>query len=255
MPTLGTDTDIKLTNSALTEGAIAGNGVFDVLMRASATHLKNEFDAGRITGDQYTKAYIALIEACMAGSIQFLLGREKTYWDARVSRLQAEEALPAEIANLTKQGLLLTEQTQNAATEGDIAAYNLANLLPKQVAKIDSDILGATKDNDIKAYNLTNLLPEQLKLVKEQAETARSQTLDTRFDGAAVTGSVGKQKALYDQQVTSYQRDAEVKAAKMFIDSWITQKSIDEGLLAPTTLQNASVDAILADIKTNNSLG
>lgn len=69
-----------------------------------------------------------------------------------------------------------------------------------------------------------------------------------------MVGSIGKQKALYDQQITSYQRDAEVKAAKIFSDAWITQKTIDEGLTAPSALQNASLDRILTVIKTNNKL-
>ena len=62
------------------------------------------------------------------------------------------------------------------------------------------------------------------------------------------------QKDLYTQQIESYQRDAEVKAAKMFIDTWVTQKTIDEGLTAPTVLQNASIETVMSRIKTNNGL-
>ena len=85
-------------------------------------------------------------------------------------------------------------------------------------------------------------------------ESARAQTLDTRTDGLAVSGSVGKQKALYSQQITSYQRDAEVKAAKLFTDAWITQKTIDEGLTAPSNFANDSVNTILGVLKANNGL-
>ncbi|MBQ5153795.1 hypothetical protein EGM85_11085, partial [Macrococcus caseolyticus] len=63
-----------------------------------------------------------------------------------------------------------------------------------------------------------------------------------------------KQKELYTQQITSYQRDAEVKAAKLFTDAWITQKTIDEGLTPPNGFTNASVDDVLSTVKRNNSL-
>ncbi|MNT93606.1 hypothetical protein D3C72_2351200 [compost metagenome] len=85
-------------------------------------------------------------------------------------------------------------------------------------------------------------------------EAQRGQTLDLRSDGATVTGVMGQQKVLYAQQVTSYQRDAEVKAAKLFTDAWITQKTMDEGLLPPDGFTNASVDTILTALKANNNL-
>ena len=66
---------------------------------------------------------------------------------------------------------------------------------------------------------------------------------------------MGKQVDLYSQQITSYQRDGEVKTAKLFTDAWITMKTMDEGLLPPTNFQNTSLDAILGDLKTLNGLG
>lgn len=57
---------------------------------------------------------------------------------------------------------------------------------------------------------------------------------------------------LYNQQVTSYQRDAEVKAARVFTDAWITIKTIDEGLKAPNGFVNESVDEVLAVLKNKN---
>ena len=85
-------------------------------------------------------------------------------------------------------------------------------------------------------------------------EVQRAQTMDTRTNGVAIRGSVGKQKDLYTQQITSYQRDAEVKAAKLFTDAWITQKTIDEGLLPPGAFRNDSINVILRNIKANNDI-
>ena len=75
------------------------------------------------------------------------------------------------------------------------------------------------------------------------------------MDGTTVTGLLGKQKELYSQQITSYKRDAEVKAGKLWIDAWITMKTIDEGLLPPDQFTNTEINEVLATLKTNNLLG
>lgn len=180
----------KITNEDLTQKTVDGTGTFDIIMSTVKVHLKEEYTSGRITGQEYTKAYIQIVTAALSGGIQFLLGRDQAYW----------------------QAILAQQQAKNALIQED--------------------------------------------LIREQMETARAQTLDTRSDGVTtVVGAIGKQKALYNQQITSYQRDAEVKAAKLFTDAWITQKTLDEGLTAPLNFQNASIDAILADIKTANNIG
>ena len=98
------------------------------------------------------------------------------------------------------------------------------------------------------------MLPQQHELLVEQTEVQRAQTLDTRSDGITVVGTVGKQKDLYSQQIKSYQRDSELKAAKLFADAWTVQKTVDEGFVAPANFQNPSLDSVLGHIKTNNNL-
>jgi hypothetical protein len=122
-----------------------------------------------------------------------------------------------------------------------------------------SGILGRQKDaivEDIrsKAYNVDFVLPIQLDLVKEQRESERAKTLDTRTDNTVIVGSIGKQKDLYTQQIDSFVKDAKYKAAKMYLDGWITQKTLDEGLLAPTELQNAQVNDVMESLRIANGL-
>lgn len=133
---------------------------------------------------------------------------------------------------LPEQYALLKEQVSNADIEGRTGEYNLANILPQQFAN----------------------LQEQENLLSEQTEVQRAQTLDQRTDGAAVTGSVGKQKELYSQQITSYQRDSELKAAKVFSEAWTVMKTVDEGLQPPDAFSNANLQIILENIKHNNNL-
>ena len=89
----------------------------------------------------------------------------------------------------------------------------------------------------------------------EQRESERAKTLDTRIDGVTpVSGTVGKQKELYTQQIDSFDKDAKYKIAKIYLDGWITQKTLDEGLTAPTELQNTAINAVLSEIRDVNDL-
>ena len=51
----------ELTNADLTTRTVGGSGTFDAIMASQAVHLKDEFTAGRITGAEYSKAYVAKI--------------------------------------------------------------------------------------------------------------------------------------------------------------------------------------------------
>jgi len=104
-------------------------------------------------------------------------------------------------------------------------------------------------------FTYQNILPAQFALVAEQGDAQRAQTSDTRLDGVPIAGVMGAQEALYKQQIISYQRDAEVKAAKIFTDAWITQKTIDDGLLPPNGFTNDSVNLVLTSIMSNNGFG
>lgn len=228
----------KVTNESLTTREVGGSGTFDALMESAHNHLKAEFKANRITGGEYTKAYIAMMESCMSNAVQFLLGRDQAYWAAALAQIQAVTARVT-LATSKAQFVLAKIQALSAKSEYALTKLKIATESETYCAAL---------------FNTSQMLPQQLKLITEQTESQRAQTLDTRTDGAVVKGSVGKQKELYSQQITSYQRDAEVKASKLFTDAWITQKTIDEGLNPPNGFTNASIDTILTKLKSNNGL-
>ena len=170
---------------------------------------------------------------------------------------------------LPAQLLRTTTETESIATNTNIARYNLTTMLPlqhltgkytlEQMMPAQKAMLVAQKEgvdiaNETAEYNKNTMLPAQLKLTQEQTETQRAQTLNTRTDGSTVVGYVGKQKDLYSQQIDSYKRDAEIKAAKLVSDGWMTQKTIDEAALTPSSFQQNMVDAVLQHVKRNNGL-
>jgi hypothetical protein len=160
---------------------------------------------------------------------------------------QLAEILPKQATLLTSQNLQTVAQTKNITDQTN-------NLLPEQVR-------GAKAQADSSIYQLTFQLPKQtevltaqVKLTQEQHETQRAQTLDARSDGATVTGVLGVQKSLQNQQIVSYKRDTQIKAARPFIDAWITMKTIDEGTLPPTNFSNASLDQVLTIVRRDAEL-
>lgn len=264
----------RLTNEDLTTRVVGGTGTFDALMDGLSKHLKIEYEQNRITGEQYTKAYISAIGGALQTGTSFLLGRDQAYWAALQAQMQARlvevqvvtARVQLEIAKvqlneakirtltaeaefgLTKIKIATEDQGYCLLKEQTTAAeFNNQYILPAQRA-------GLELDNDTKTFTIDNILPAQHELLEEQIEVQRAQTLDTRTNGATITGSVGKQKDLYTQQIISYQRDAEVKAAKLFTDAWITQKTIDESLLPPGAFRNDSINVLLRNIKQNNNM-
>ena len=294
----------RLENDDLTTGQVNGTGVFDALMGGFAAHLKEEYSKGRITGAEYTKAFVALTEAAMANATQFVLGREAAYWQSVQAQIAAVTGkIEHETAKLrcalvriqalgeqANVGLTKLKMATEAVTYGQgkfqldhllplqqagvelensgrgiqnqTASYNLASVLPLQVAKLGLENEGQTLrnagqdlQNEQVSYTLGNLLPQQLTLLREQTEVQRAQTADARTDASPVVGLIGRQKDLYAQQINSYKRDIEIKATKLWTDAWITMKTIDEGLMAPDNFSNQTIDSILDTLKANIPMG
>lgn len=234
------DVLVRLSDSDLTTGAINGTGAFDKLMVGVAAQLQGEYDAGRITGVEYTKAYIALTGSALSSSLQYLLSRDAAYW----------QAVQAQAASVTARVQLATAKAQNAAAQ--LEAMNIRSnyaLTKLRLAKEDTEFAAAK-------YNLEEILPTQKLSLQEQAEAQRAQTMDTRSDGTTpIAGSIGKQNSLYAQQVVSYQKDSQLKAAKVFSDVWITCRSIDEGFPLPTQFDTSATQAAMQAIIDANDLG
>lgn len=272
----------RLTNDDLTTGTIDGTGTFDVMMRSMNSHLEVEFKKNRLVGSEYSKAYIALTDAAMEKSIQFLLGQEQAYWAAMVAQQQALltqvqivtarvqlQIAKVQLASLQLEAAmhranyaLLKMKLSTESVQYCIAQYTLANMLPAQRAQIlaqttmtEVQTSNLRIEGQIQTFNLEKMLPQQLLLLVEQTHTQHAQTSNTFGGGGDIGGTLGAQRRLYDQQIVSYQRDAEVKATKIFTDAWVTQKTLDEDLPPPVQYSNASLEELLVNIKLKNEIG
>ena len=263
-------TNANLTNAVHIGDSVSGSGTMDVLMNTFMLHLDREFSTGHITGSEYTKAYIAAMQIAAGNGVQYLVQRDQAYWAAvtaqmgiinsRIALAIAKTQLAAtEIdANTSKVNYALTKAklgSENASYISVSEQGETARAQTKDTLSDGSAVMGVTKLQKDLLVTQNRVTEKQVILVSEQGEAQRAQTQDTRLDGTTVTGLLGKQKELYSQQITSYKRDAEVKAGKLWIDAWITMKTIDEGLLPPDQFTNTEINEVLATLKTNNVLG
>lgn len=229
----------RLEVTDVTTGVVGGEGMFDKLAASMKAHLAEQYEKGRLTGSEYTRAYIELMTACMDSAVSFLVQRDQAFWQAQQAQIAA---ITARVAMQTAKVELAAMQLQ---AETARANYALTKL------KLATESIQYCLAN----YQLSDILPTQKTLLVEQTNAQRAQSSDTRTDGQPVAGTLGKQKDLYTQQITSYQRDAEVKAAKLFTDAWTVQKTVDDGIVPPDNFANASLNTILGHIKQNNNLG
>lgn len=193
-----------ITNEDLTTKVVNGTGIFDELMTAANAHLDSQFKNERITGTQYAEVYLGQLQAVLANAVQFLIERDKTYLNNLLINAQIE------LAN--KQVELAEKQLEQADKQ--------LELLEKQI----------------------ELQQAQSDLAKQKIKTEIAQIADT-VDGVAVGGVIGAQVALYKQQRESFLRDAEQKSLKILADTWITRKTIDDGVEVPVNFDTDALNA------------
>ena len=287
----------KLTVDLLTERVVDGNGCFDSIMTALKAHLTVEYEAGRITGAEYTKAYIASLQGALQFAVQYLLGKDLSYYQALGAQAQALQgnigaytakvqlAIAQAQAHTTKaqyasevlklgsmeeqtkqvvaQTGLVGEQTKHTTAQTDLVGEQTktqteqtklvtanAGLVGEQTKHAVAQtglVTEQTNTQEKQTANVaaqtllvgaqTEVQKQQKDLLKEQTEQAHAQVSDTRLDGTTpVAGYTGNQNALLKQQVVSFKKDAIIKSAKIYADSFATQLSMSTATSAGTGL-------------------
>ncbi len=236
--------DEKLSIASLTGGEKEGAGAFDELMRTVKSHLSSEYQAGRITGDNYTNAYISSLDMALGNASQYLLSFELANQQAKL--------IDEQIANAKVQLELSQKQLEIADKQLDLMDTQI-NKADKDAELIAAQVLTQTKQLDVMDEQINKLQAEEVAIAQQTANaitqndqiltqtskinsekdileqrllTEVAQTKDT-IDGQPVGGVIGKQKELYSNQAEGYLRDAEQKVAKIYNDTFLTTMSTD----------------------------
>ena len=157
-----------LTEDSLTTGTALGSGLFETLMKSIDGHLTKQHDLGRITGSDYSNAYIGAMTIASQTSLQYILGydlvnSQVTKMDAETSQLESQiEKTKAEIRLVDSQiektkaeieFLKLKSKTERAQTETTVDGVPIAGSMGKQIELLDRQIKAFKDDALIKLAN------------------------------------------------------------------------------------------------------
>lgn len=132
--------------SQLTTKSIDGTGVFDILMRVTKLHLLEEYNAGRITGDQYSQMYISAFQAVLQQSNAFLLNHQNEKLIGAQIALTRQQTV-TEIANTDDAIPTGLGFNDTAAVEGLVASQLAINALQADLVSAQADT--AASENDL----------------------------------------------------------------------------------------------------------
>ena len=239
-----------LTIGLLTERKIDGDGAFDAVMTALKSHLKLEYDEGRITGAEYSKAYIAMLQSALQFAVQYLISRDNAYYQALGAQTQAlissinvykakvELAIAqaqahqnkAEYANrvlglgaVEKQTLLTNAQTSKTTEE--------VKLVTSQTARTE-------QDTKLTEANTSKVGKESLLVEAQTSQTAENTKLVT-----ANTLKVGKEALLIEAQTAQTEENTKLTTANI-------AKTEEETKLVTANTLKAGKEALLIEAQT-----
>lgn len=124
----------------LTDGKVDGKGVFDVMLRSVRSHIREEFDAGRIRGTDYANVFSLAVTQVMDQATNYALAKAKLGLELQL--LEAELGkVAADTVLVTKQCLLVetqslnqTAQTANTDAQTRQTEYVTSFEIPSRVA-------------------------------------------------------------------------------------------------------------------------
>ena len=136
---------LALDPSLITEGTLEGNGVFDLWMRAIRLHLLREYKEQRITGDEYAKAYIAILNNLLNAAVGFIV--QDAQLDIAKQKLQYELQLLDAQVKLADKDLALKEK-QLALAETQLKAAEA-----QYKDTVDDQPVGGVLGKQMKVYD------------------------------------------------------------------------------------------------------
>ena len=202
-----TNIDIKtaqldvLDIQELTTKQLNGTGVFDVLMSTSSIHIKEEYDKGRIRGQEYAQVYLGAMQAVLATSVDYL---------------NRSKLLGIEIANQEKQGLLIEAQTALTEAQANQVIQETTLKLPAEIANINASTALSDANKDRVIEELT-LIPLQGNLLTAQTTQVGAETILTNKRVDQLTQELAKipvEVQLLESQVLTQNAQNQLIAAQ-----------------------------------------
>lgn len=195
----------KRTVKTLTESALNGGGVFDVLMGAVELHIQDEFKKNRITGSNYATTYLGAMQTVLQFATQYALQQDAPW-------------IELEKLKLEKQRMAIELKVQQAELK----------LKEKQLEQADVDL-------EIKKAQL-EIEKEKIPLIKAQTLTEQAKTRDIIdseeevVDGTNIHGQLAQEIAASKATIENSKKAAALQLAKTFVMDPFSTIEASEGI-------------------------
>ena len=207
MPT----TTVSVLNPLLvTDGSVSGDGIFDIWMRSLGAHLKREYAEQRITGDEYAKAYISLMNNLLNTAVGFLTQ------DAQLamSQEQMRHDITISDAQLAMAQTKLTHDTKISDAQLVIEQDKLkqdTKISDAQLTLAQSKLSNEIKISDAQLKVAQDKLAQDIKVSDAQLTLAQSKlSHETQLLDAQVE-SLSAQVKLADKELILKDKDLALK--------------------------------------------
>ena len=200
-----------LWNDVVGSKTIADGGYVGDLLALARAHVDDAIDAGRLTQEQAGQVYTAMIPAAFKEALSFSL---------------QEELVEAQIEGIAAENLIKAKQL-------DIAVQELAI---KQ------------KEADIKAYELTNILPATVEKLQEEVDLLQTQDLELSQNGAKDRAMKDAQTALYVRQTAGFDDNKNQKLFEAQLNSWGLMYSSGTLTDVPGIISNDAVSTLYTNL-------
>ena len=267
--------DINITQLTNATTGDNGNGVFDLLMVAVENHITEQYDSGRITGNDFATVYLGAMQAVLQQSVQFLM--EEQAADKKAELLQAQ--IDSEVKNSETGGVIdlqkrklqeeidliiaKTAESYEAVTASrqDTVRKNLIN--SKQAIKLDKDTeLVITQNTELGLNGVVEraLKTEQKIAVtsgaldntnKTNAEVALTNAREIEVEASTVRNDAesAQKVLLMVAQTTGFSTDAKQKLLKQMFEGRAVDVSISGSTAGtPNASIGTNIDAVANDI-------
>lgn len=197
---------------------VGATGVFNSLMRAMSAHLHKEHEKGRLTGRDYAEAYAASTTAVMSQAVQFLLSKDRAYWESLNAqanlRIAQAAAVKARADIQLARVQLQTAQYLNVKTKLDAVTAGNQYVLSKmslvnsynEIQRGEAEIIRINKDIELTDANIL--------LTGHKVDTERAQTQDTLASGQPIRGLIAMEKMLAEARAETAKEELDTARAQ-----------------------------------------
>ena len=176
-----------------------GTGYFDKLMKTMTLHIEDQYTKKRITGTEYSNAYLQIMQAALQSAQSFVL---------------AEKLQEAQIDGIAAENLIKAKQLE-------LETYRLTNTVPAELAQLTAQTAIANKQLDVETYKLVNMLPKELEHINAQIEMIDAQiggiTKDNLIKDEQILITTFDREFMKPKELESMDKDIEVKTEQILV--------------------------------------